>query len=84
VSSQIYVIVSVTKFVLLCYIVSFVWSNVSYDEKTANELLYYVLVLNSYVCDHAASLRISVIATALKYLASGKKSIEQMHPTAPQ
>jgi len=41
-------------------------------------MLYYVLVLSSYVCDHAASLRVSVnadISTALKCLASGKRSI---------
>ena len=40
-------------------------------------------VLSSYGCDHAVSLRISVTAdfsTADKYLASGKKSIEQLHP----
>ena len=40
-------------------------------------------VLSSYVCDHAVSLRISVntdFSTADKYLASGKKPIEQLHP----
>ena len=50
-------------------------------------ILYYVSVLSSYVCDHAASLRISVNAdfyfsTSFKCSALGKKSTEQLHPTA--
>ena len=61
-------------------------------EKTTNELLivsilYYVPVLSSYVRDHAALPRMSANAdfsTLLKCLASGKKSIEQLRPSAPR
>ena len=44
-------------------------------------------VLSSYVGDHAALLRMSANAdfsTLLKCLASGKKSIEQLRPSAPR
>ena len=60
-------------------------------KKTTNELLisilYYVPVLSSYVRDHAALLKTSATAdfsTPLKCLASGKKSIEQLCPSAPR
>jgi len=49
-------------------------------------ILYYVPVLSSYVRDHAALPRMSANAdfsTLLKCLASGKKSIEQLRPSAP-
>jgi len=49
-------------------------------------ILYYIPVQSSYVCDHAASLRISVnadLSTALNCLAWDRKSIEQLRPTAP-
>jgi len=60
-------------------------------EKASNEflivtILYYMPVPNSCVCDHAAPLRMSVnadLSTALKCLASGKKSIEQLCPSVP-
>ena len=42
-------------------------------------------LLSSYLCDHAASLRISDLSTMFKcFLASGKKSIEQLFPIDPQ
>ena len=50
-------------------------------------ILYYVPVLCSYVGDHAALPRMSANADfsiLLKCLASGKKSIEQLRPSAPQ
>ena len=50
-------------------------------------ILYYVPVLSSYVRDHAALPRMSANAdfsTQLKCLASGKKSIEQLRPSAPR
>jgi len=50
-------------------------------------MLYYVPVLSSYVGDHAALLRMSANAdfsTLLKCLASGRKSIEQLHPSVPR
>ena len=50
-------------------------------------MLYYVPVLRSYVGDHAALPRMSANAdfsTLLKCLASGKKSIEQLRPSAPR
>jgi len=46
-----------------------------------------VPVLSSYVHDHAALLRMSANAdfsTPLKCLASDKKSIEQLCPSAPR
>jgi len=46
-----------------------------------------VPVLSSYVGDHAALPRMSTNAdfsTLLKCLASGKKSIEQLRPSAPR
>ena len=50
-------------------------------------ILHYVPVLSSYVHDHAALPRMSANAdfsTLLKCLASGKKSIEQLRPSAPR
>ena len=50
-------------------------------------ILYYMPVLSSYVCDHAALRRMSANAdfsTPLKCLASGKKSIEQLRPSVPR
>ena len=44
-------------------------------------------VLSSYVRDHAALPRMSAnedFSTLLKCLASGKKSIEQLRPSAPR
>jgi len=49
--------------------------------------MHFQCILKSYVRDHAASLRISVnadLSTALKCLASGKKSMELLPPTVPQ
>ena len=49
-------------------------------------ILYYVPVLSSYVCDHAALPRMSANAdfsTPLQCLVSGKKSTEQLRPSAP-
>ena len=47
---------------------------------------YFVPVLSTYVCDHAASLRILAAdySTTLKCLASSKKSIEQFNSTEPR
>jgi len=50
-------------------------------------ILYYVPVLSSYVGDRAALPRMSANAdfsTLLKCLASGKKSIERLRPSAPR
>ena len=49
--------------------------------------LYYVPIVSSYVCDHAALPRMSANADfyiPLKCLASGKKSVEQQRPCVPQ
>jgi len=58
-------------------------------ERIANKSLYiyYVPVLSSYVRDHAALPRMSANAdfsTPLKCLALGKKSVEQLRPSAPR
>ena len=58
-----------------------------YERIACKSILYYVLVLSSYVGDHAALLRMSANAdfsTLLKCLASGKRSIEQLCPSVPQ
>ena len=58
-----------------------------YERIVYVSILYYVPVLSTYVRDHAALPRMSANAdfsTPLKCLASGKKSIEQLRPSAPR
>ena len=65
-----------------------IWSCTAYITAIPQRLSFepgYVLQVGSYVHDHAALPRMSANAdfsTPLKYLASGKKSIEQLRPSA--
>jgi len=69
--------------ILLLYSVGESCFALSVHPKEYSPQKEYTLLLISYVRDHAASPRISADTTALKCLASGKKSIEPSHPNVP-